>query len=268
MPFDPRYEVLPASQQKLWPDLAPVKDLGFTLYGGTAIALRQGHRTSVDFDFFSDLPLDKAALFEAMPFLATEDVEVLQDTENTFVALVRPPAGRPLLGTPAEEFGDGRVKVSFFGTLNIGRVGAPELTSDGTLLVAHPRDLVATKLKALFDRVELKDYADLHELLEKDGQSLRQGLADAAAMWPGFLPDHCLLALGYHDSPELKELGEARSAALCRHIKRAEREIAQDGLGQAPRSNASLGLSPKAMKSELQATMAAVRSAREDREGQ
>lgn len=32
--------------------------LGFALYGGTAIALRLGHRTSVDFDFFNDRPLD------------------------------------------------------------------------------------------------------------------------------------------------------------------------------------------------------------------
>jgi hypothetical protein len=266
MPFDPRYEVLPASQQKLWPDLAPAKDLGFTLYGGTAIALRQGHRTSVDFDFFSDRPLDKAALFKAMPGLAANDVEVLQDTENTFVALVQPPAGRPLLGKPAEEFGDGRVKVSFFGTLNIGRVGAPELTSDGALLVAHPRDLVATKLKVLFDRVELKDYVDLHELFANGRQSLRQGLADAAAMWPGLPPDICLRSLGYHESTQLRELGEARGAALHACIQQAEREIEDRGLAPAPKMTASLGLSAKAMKAERQATMAPA-PARPSREG-
>ncbi|WP_373321508.1 nucleotidyl transferase AbiEii/AbiGii toxin family protein [Rivihabitans pingtungensis] len=39
--------------------LAQASKLGFVLYGGTAIALRLGHRESVDFDFFSDRPLDR-----------------------------------------------------------------------------------------------------------------------------------------------------------------------------------------------------------------
>ncbi|MDF1482816.1 nucleotidyl transferase AbiEii/AbiGii toxin family protein [Extensimonas sp. H3M7-6] len=32
--------------------LRPAPAMGFALYGGTAIALRLGHRQSVDFDFF------------------------------------------------------------------------------------------------------------------------------------------------------------------------------------------------------------------------
>jgi hypothetical protein len=45
---------LPIAQQHLWQELRPARDLGFVLYGGTAIALRLGHRPSVDFDFFTD----------------------------------------------------------------------------------------------------------------------------------------------------------------------------------------------------------------------
>ena len=50
--FKPHLEILPPAQQRLWPELRPAAELGFALYGGTAIALRLGHRTSVDFDFF------------------------------------------------------------------------------------------------------------------------------------------------------------------------------------------------------------------------
>lgn len=57
--FKPRMEILPSAQQRLWPELRPAAELGFALYGGTAIALRLGHRHSVDFDFFSEKPLDR-----------------------------------------------------------------------------------------------------------------------------------------------------------------------------------------------------------------
>jgi hypothetical protein len=44
--FTPRMDVLPPAQQALWPRLRPLADLGFVLYGGTAVALRLGHRSS------------------------------------------------------------------------------------------------------------------------------------------------------------------------------------------------------------------------------
>lgn len=50
--FTPRLNILPEAQRQLWPALDETDSLGFVLYGGTAIALRVGHRPSVDFDFF------------------------------------------------------------------------------------------------------------------------------------------------------------------------------------------------------------------------
>ena len=46
--FVPKLETLPKPQQEIWPHLKPAIDLGFVLYGGTAIALQLGHRESVD----------------------------------------------------------------------------------------------------------------------------------------------------------------------------------------------------------------------------
>ena len=47
----PRLEILPAPQRRLWDDLKHTPR-EFVLYGGTAPALRLGHRHSEDFDFF------------------------------------------------------------------------------------------------------------------------------------------------------------------------------------------------------------------------
>ena len=49
MSFKPKLESLPEAQRALWPELAQVSR-HFVLYGGTAVALHYGHRTSVDFD--------------------------------------------------------------------------------------------------------------------------------------------------------------------------------------------------------------------------
>ena len=50
--FEPRLDILPESQRRLWPELDAIPS-EFVLYGGTGLALQLGHRASEDFDFFS-----------------------------------------------------------------------------------------------------------------------------------------------------------------------------------------------------------------------
>lgn len=116
----PCMDILPPAQKRLWPELRNAQHLGFTLYGGTAIALRLGHRESVDFDFFSEKPLDREAIKAAFPFMG--HAETLQDQGNTWVVLV-----------PSGNATEKSVKVSFFGTIAFGRVGEPDFTDDGVL---------------------------------------------------------------------------------------------------------------------------------------
>ncbi|MGH8650919.1 MAG: nucleotidyl transferase AbiEii/AbiGii toxin family protein [Gammaproteobacteria bacterium] len=115
--FRPLLEILPAAQRRLWSQLQPSLKLGLVLYGGTAIALRLGHRASVDYDFFTDKPLDKEALKTAFPFIT--GASVLQDQPDTFTVVVS----------------EG-VKLSFFGAIGFGRVGKPETTEDSVVRVA------------------------------------------------------------------------------------------------------------------------------------
>src|SRR5215469_13009101 len=65
--FEPRLDILPESQRRLWPELDAVPPT-FVLYGGTALALQLGHRASEDFDFFSSPGFDPDWLRSHLPF--------------------------------------------------------------------------------------------------------------------------------------------------------------------------------------------------------
>ncbi|MCX6957012.1 MAG: nucleotidyl transferase AbiEii/AbiGii toxin family protein [Verrucomicrobiae bacterium] len=189
--FQPHLEILPKSQQQLWQQLKPVSELGFVLYGGTAIALQLGHRQSIDFDFFSEKKLDKDLLRTTFSFFKT--AILLQDREETLTVLV-----------PFEN--EVSVKISFFGNLQFGCVDVPRQTDDGVLKVASLEDLMATKLKVLFQRVESKDYIDIAAMIQH-GVSLSYGLASASLMFgSAFQPSECLKALIYFHGGDLELL--------------------------------------------------------------
>lgn len=65
--FEPRLDILPESQRRLWPELDAIPS-DFVLYGGTGIALQLGHRISEDFDFFSSSSFDAERLRSRLPF--------------------------------------------------------------------------------------------------------------------------------------------------------------------------------------------------------
>jgi hypothetical protein len=75
----PHREILPPPQKWIWPKLGQFKD--FVLYRGTALALRHGHRTSVDFDFFGSKKFEPFALRQNIPLL--DGAEMLETGENT-----------------------------------------------------------------------------------------------------------------------------------------------------------------------------------------
>ena len=66
--FHPRLDILPPPQKALWPELAEVPE-HFVLYGGTALALRLGHRQSLDFDFFTSENVGPEELLHSLRLL-------------------------------------------------------------------------------------------------------------------------------------------------------------------------------------------------------
>jgi len=214
--FNPRKEILPPSQQRLWPELSPSAELGFVLYGGTAIALRLGHRESVDFDFFSDQPLDRIAIQQAFPFLAISSV--LQDRENTFTVNV-----------PYGKLDREHVKISFFGNISFGRVGEPEISNDGVIQAASLDDLMATKVKVILQRAEAKDYRDIVAMI-RAGVSLEHGLSAAQALYgTNFQPSESLKAMVFFNDGDLHTLTKAEKECLACAVKNI-RELPKVGV--------------------------------------
>lgn len=205
--FQPHWEVLPPAQRAIWPQLAATTDLGLVLYGGTATALRLGHRTSLDFDFFTEKALDRSKLRGGFPFLAQSTV--IQDRMDTLSVLA--PAG------------DTKVKISFFGGIGIGRVGVPERAADNVVEVASLVDLLATKLKVMLQRVEAKDYLDVVAIL-RAGTGLEDGLAAAVALYGlDFQPSEAIKALTYFEGGDLASLPPADRNLLIQvsgHLRR------------------------------------------------
>lgn len=187
----PRLDVLPPSQRALWAELATVPS-DFILYGGTAIALRYGHRQSLDFDFFSHAAFDPDTLMTRIPFLA--GAAKVQSAANTLTCHVT--RGR-------------RVAVSFFGVPRLGQIAEPDIIEGTSLRIASTLDLAGTKVAVVQRRSEMKDYLDIDALITA-GIGLPEALAAGVAVYgDDFNPQITLKALCYFDDVELAALPEA-----------------------------------------------------------
>jgi hypothetical protein len=210
--FVPKLNILPAHQRALWPSLRLLRDLGFVLYGGTAISLRLGHRVSIDFDFFTERPFEHSVLIAALPFGGRS--QVIQEAPHTLTLLV----------APADGAGEG-VKLSFFGGLTIGRVGVPEVSNDRVVVAASFLDLMGLKLKVIQQRAEKKDYLDIHALIEH-GVPLEEGLAAGKALYgKAFQPSEALKAMTYFGDGNLRELPAKVSESLVSAASSVKKDI-------------------------------------------
>lgn len=181
MAFTPNLSTLPLPQRALWPELASTPK-SFTLYGGTALALRLGHRASVDFDFFSNAPFNPDELARTLPYL--NGAERVQVAPNTLTCRVE--RGGPIL-------------VSFFGGLGLGQVATREQVQGMTLYVASLLDLAGTKVSVVQQRAEAKDYLDIDALLQH-GITLPTALAAGMIVYGrSFNSLIALKALSYFD---------------------------------------------------------------------
>ena len=196
--FDPRFDILPKAQRALWSSLGEVTALDFVLFGGTAIALQLGHRTSVDFDFFSRAGLDPVTLPRRLPLIAR--ATTLQAEPNTLT-----------VSAPTEE---GPVKLSFFGGVAFVDAARARATRDGILKVAPLNDLMATKLVVLQKRIEAKDYQDIAAML-RAGVSLADGLRRAGRMYgSAFQAAESLKAMVYFEGGDLETLPQGDRTTL------------------------------------------------------
>ena len=184
----PHFEILSPAQRALWPELAEIPR-HFVLYGGSALALRLGHRQSEDFDFFSSEDITPSQLLGTLGLL--KGVKVIQNVSRTLTVIVNRV---------------GPVKLSFFAKLDLGRVGTPDPTEDGVANVASLLDIAGTKAAVVCQRAERKDYIDILAIVNQ-GISVDQAMAAARSIYGDqYNPILTRKALGYFGDGDLSKL--------------------------------------------------------------
>lgn len=179
--FAPSLTMLPPPQLRLWSELDTTPE-HFTLYGGTALALRLAHRVSVDFDFFSNESFDPDHLAQTVTYLG--GAERVQVAPNTLTCRVDR---------------NGPVLISFFGGLGLGQVTPRDQPKGRSLYVASALDIAGTKVAVVQKRAEVKDYLDIDALMQH-GISLSTALAAGLVVYGrSFNPLITLKALSYFD---------------------------------------------------------------------
>ena len=125
--------------------LVGLKELSsFALGGGTNLALRYGHRLSVDLDFFTNQPFDKPQLFQLLT-KTFPDTELLFEQNQTILFVIND------------------VRVDFV-LYPFPWFLSFEETNGARLLSV--RDIIPKKLQATGNRNAKKDYWDIAFLLE------------------------------------------------------------------------------------------------------
>jgi hypothetical protein len=157
---------------------------GWTLAGGTGLAMSLGHRVSEDFDFFRTTVLEPSRLLEALRGLGS--CEVLQEEDRTLTVLLR------------------GIKLSFF------LVRDPFLfpaVAYSFFRIADVRDIALMKLAAILNRGSRKDFVDLYSILRR-GLGLQELFSWLPAKYgPGRVNEYQLLkSLCYFEDAEQEPL--------------------------------------------------------------
>ena len=144
------FKILDEKRHALLPKLEFLrKEYGFYLAGGTALALQIGHRTSVDFDFYTPRTFDPGVLYrklkEAIPMISP--VHTAKETL--------------MVGIPEKKE---RIEMSFF------RYDYPllrPLMITEYLDLVSVEDIAAMKIIAIVQRGTKRDFVDIYYLLKR-----------------------------------------------------------------------------------------------------
>lgn len=175
-------KILNKSQTDLIAQLEFIKKKGFYLAGGTALALQLGHRTSIDFDFYTDQEFDSQKLWNEFSNrftnLAASRIEpetLLARIEGVEISFFRYPYK---LLKPVAEF--------------------------ETIDVAAVKDIAAMKIVAVVQRGTRRDFVDIFYLLQR--YRIKDLVVWTMKKYPGYQQMLTLKALIYFEDAEREDL--------------------------------------------------------------
>jgi hypothetical protein len=183
--------ILTTTQLAVLAGLKPIPAVHeFYLAGGTALALRHGHRRSIDFDFF------RATAFDSQELMLTLD--------RVFSGVERLPSGEQTLYVRLLQ-----VTTSFF-RYPYPLLGAVEPTPWGFGLAADA-DIAAMKIEAITGRGSRKDFIDLR-ILVRSGLTLDAAFDAFEQKYGAVRTDryHRLRALAYFADAEREPMPDMR----------------------------------------------------------
>lgn len=139
--------VLDKKREDLLNKLGFLKDSGFYLAGGTSLALQIGHRTSLDFDFYTKKEFEPPRLREEFDkrFKKVREIHV---AEGTLILDIE------------------GIELSFFKYLY--KLVKPCLKLEDVNL-ASLEDIAAMKILAISQRGKRRDFIDIYFLIQKFG---------------------------------------------------------------------------------------------------
>lgn len=140
-----KLEIFDRKRKKLLKELGFLKKYGFYLAGGTALALQIGHRTSLDFDFYTEKKFDNKKLFLELE-KKFKNVVLIQKPEQTLIVKIN------------------EIEASFF---YYPYFLINPLVKINGVNIASTEDIVAMKLIAISDRGTKRDFIDIYFLLKE-----------------------------------------------------------------------------------------------------
>jgi hypothetical protein len=165
--------VLPRGTQAAWQEVVELRPAPAYLVGATAIAAHLHHRLSKDLDFFLSEPVDMDSLYDR-----------LQATGHFVASQV---AAGKINGVLSE------ARVQFL--LADTQRNTEALTIVDGIPIAGLGDLLATKLKVVMDRGELRDYFDIMTIEKRTPLTAEEGLGIFLERYRPKVPDDALTVI-------------------------------------------------------------------------
>lgn len=183
--------ILNQNQKKIIKKVDFLKKGKFYLAGGTALALQLGHRTSKDFDFYTERDFKAKELYLKFKEIFLKNISKPNFSENTL------------------QFKIGLTDLSFF------KYPYPLirfLKKWQSLLLASPEDIAAMKVEAIIGRGTKRDFIDIYYLIKEF--SLERVLRFTKNKYPDTFNEYlCLRALIYFVDAEEKQ--DRTKISLC-----------------------------------------------------
>ena len=175
-------KVLNKNKRKVFSQLKFLRKHSWYLAGGTGLALQIGHRTSVDFDFYTSQKFEPREILNQFEEEFPNQVEIILQKENTLILNI-----------------DG-VQISCF--FYIYPLILP-LIEIGGVATASIEDITAMKIIAIGQRGTKRDFIDVYYLLKRFG--LEEIFRFTQKKYPKFNIYHALRSLVYFVDAEKED---------------------------------------------------------------